>query len=83
MKKWANGDKYEGAWENDNFHGQGTFTWTDGDKFTGEFVKGQRNGHGRFVFASGKVREGMYVNNKYQSETLMLNASTHTPTSKE
>lgn len=29
----ANGDIYDGAWENDIIQGQGNFTWVNGDKY--------------------------------------------------
>ncbi len=35
---WADGDKYEGQFKDDNMNGQGTYTWANGDKYVGLFV---------------------------------------------
>jgi len=37
---WANGNRFEGNWENDKPHGHGTFEWADGQKYIGEWVDG-------------------------------------------
>ena len=35
---WANGDTYEGEFENDFRNGNGTYTQASGDKYEGEFI---------------------------------------------
>ena len=51
---WANGDKYEGKWVEDQRNGRGTLDFANGDRFTGEFKDGVRkDGPGLYVFANG------------------------------
>ena len=44
---YADGDKYDGEWEDDNQHGDGVYTWEDGAIFDGEFENGKRHGRVR------------------------------------
>jgi hypothetical protein len=55
---WANGDKYVGAWKDDNMHGQGTKTFNatginSGMKHVGAWKDGVftfQDQHGRSIF---------------------------------
>ena len=38
---WSNGDIYEGAWLNGDFHGMGRITFADGTTFDGEFLRSE------------------------------------------
>lgn len=37
---FKNGDKYDGEWANEVFHGTGTYLYADGTVFTGNWVEG-------------------------------------------
>ena len=41
---FANGDKYDGEFIDDEFEGQGVFTWANGDKYEGQFKNGKAEG---------------------------------------
>jgi len=52
------GDRYEGMFKNDYYHGQGTFIWADGDKYVGEFKDGNQEGLGTFYSGSDNEFKG-------------------------
>ena len=54
--KYANGDFYEGEWDNDGPHGEGVLVWFDGTKLTGRF--NGFSGNGKIEYASGSLYEG-------------------------
>jgi len=54
---YANGDKYEGEWENNLKHGEGTYIWANGDKYEGEWKDGKKHGDGTYTWADG----GKYI----------------------
>lgn len=56
--KYANGDRYDGEWLDDQPHGKGIYRRTSGDCFEGDFVKGRIHGRGRAVYANNDVYEG-------------------------
>ncbi len=58
---YANGDVYEGAFENDQRHGQGTFTGTDGYTYVGQWQNGRIEGTGRVTYPDGSVYEGTFA----------------------
>ena len=43
---YANGDRYEGDWVNNNKSGSGTFVYSTGDRYEGEWKNGEKNGKG-------------------------------------
>ncbi|KEG11378.1 phosphatidylinositol-4-phosphate 5-kinase [Trypanosoma grayi] len=52
---------YEGGWDEDERHGNGTIEWCNGDTYTGQFYRGKPHGSaGRYVFADGRVYVGGY-----------------------
>ncbi|MFJ2994516.1 hypothetical protein [Pandoraea sp. NPDC087047] len=55
---WANGDHYQGPFEDDKRTGKGSYSWSDGDRYTGDFVNGARTGYGIYTFANGNRYEG-------------------------
>lgn len=61
---YANGDIYEGDYENDNFHGKGKFTFTNGNIYEGDWVNGKRHGKGKFTWANNDVYEGDWEHGK-------------------
>ena len=54
----ADGDKYEGEWQDNRWHGSGTITWKSGGWYTGQFKMGERLGYGTQTFANGIKYEG-------------------------
>jgi hypothetical protein len=50
---FANGDIYEGEFENGNRHGQGAYTWTDNSYYRGEWVSDKMNGKG--IYANSEI----------------------------
>jgi len=61
---WPDGDRYEGSFKNDNFHGHGSYEYADGSKFIGEFVDGKREGKGVETYPNGDHYEGSFKNDK-------------------
>ncbi len=57
VKKFSNGDQYEGDFKKGVFDGEGTFQSSKGYKYTGQFREGKKNGFG--VWSSISV-----INNK-------------------
>lgn len=66
-----NGDRYHGLWENDKFHGDGTYYFSNGDVYSGSFVKGIKSGRGTFFVAKdesqlvGEWDKGSMVSGKW------------------
>ena len=44
--KELKGDKYEGYFKDDKFHGKGVYLYNNHDMFEGEWENGQKNGRG-------------------------------------
>ena len=61
---WANGDYYEGNWDNGKPKGYGKklFTLDNGDKYEGETIDGLPHGLGRYSYVNGDIFEGEYEN---------------------
>ena len=51
---YANGNFYEGEWNNGIIHGQGKMTYAKGDVYEGEWKDGKRHGQGKYTFGKGK-----------------------------
>ena len=51
--KFSNGGKYIGGWNDQMYHGQGTFTFSDGTKYVGEYKNGMRHGKGTITSPDG------------------------------
>ena len=73
--EWASGNFYEGQWEHNLRHGQGTMTWKHrGEFYTGQWTDGQMNGYGEYTwrpivdlphrFPVTNVYKGQWVNGK-------------------
>jgi hypothetical protein len=61
---FANGDKYEGNFVNENLNGRGTMTFANGDKYEGNFVNGTSNGKGIMTYENGTRSEVNWKNGK-------------------
>ena len=57
---WADGQRYEGAFENDARHGQGVYDYPDGSRYEGGWKAGERHGEGIEIAADGKRTEGVW-----------------------
>lgn len=44
--KFANGETYNGSWQNDVQTGKGIYTWIDGAIYEGGFIEGKKTGEG-------------------------------------
>jgi hypothetical protein len=68
---FANGDRYEGEFQNGKFHGWATYYHLAdnpflGDRYVGEFRNGQRHGQGRYTFSNGKpTQEGVWADSQF------------------
>ena len=61
---FANGDIYEGEFENGNRQGQGTYTWTDQSYYKGEWLADKMNGKG--IYANSEIElEGYFENDNF------------------
>jgi len=69
---WANGDRYEGDWVNDQMNGKGIFFWADGDRYEGDWVNDQMNGKGIFFWADGDRYEGDWVNDQMNGKGIFF-----------
>lgn len=55
---FANGESYEGNFDDGHMSGLGTFVYRDAGVYEGQFEKSKRHGHGRRVFANGDEYDG-------------------------
>ena len=60
-----NGERYDGQWADDYYHGVGTLR-TKGAVYEGEFKRSKRHGHGTIVFADSSWYEGEFRNDLYE-----------------
>jgi hypothetical protein len=60
--EYANGDKYEGEFEQSKKHGQGKYDWFDGDYYDGEWKQDSAEGEGTSMigtdFYTGEFKNG-------------------------
>merc|ERR1712166_501293 len=55
---------YDGEFQLDKMHGNGTYTWASGSKYVGEMKDGNFHGHGIKTFADGEKYVGEWKNDK-------------------
>eukprot|EP00320_Phaeocystis_rex_P000214 CAMPEP_0119057708 /NCGR_PEP_ID=MMETSP1178-20130426/2102_1 /TAXON_ID=33656 /ORGANISM="unid sp, Strain CCMP2000" /LENGTH=1078 /DNA_ID=CAMNT_0007038565 /DNA_START=76 /DNA_END=3312 /DNA_ORIENTATION=- len=58
---WESGDRYEGAWRNENMNGKGTYYYADGNIYEGQWVEGNKHGEGTHTWVDGQVYKGQWV----------------------
>jgi hypothetical protein len=44
--EYANGDRYEGAWQQGQRHGKGVYEYSNGDVYDGNWVADKKEGPG-------------------------------------
>jgi len=62
---------YQGGWQDDQFHDQGTLVWTDGRKYVGGFDNGQFHRHGHLTWSNGAEYVGDWVDGQQQGQGTM------------
>ena len=58
---WESGDRYEGAWRNENMNGKGTYYYADGNIYEGQWVEGNKHGEGSHTWVDGQIYKGQWV----------------------
>jgi hypothetical protein len=58
------GDKYTGAFEKDEYLGQGTYYWQNGDVYTGNWKNSKRDGDGTMTYHDGGKYAGEWSNDQ-------------------
>ena len=53
IKKWKNGDVYDGEWKNDCRDGKGNFKWANGNIYKGDWIDNKKNGKGCYTKING------------------------------
>jgi hypothetical protein len=64
LKKYTNGDEYDGDWEDGKKNGQGTLTYANGGSYEGEWTDNMRDGYGVNKWANGDHYSGNWKDNK-------------------
>jgi hypothetical protein len=72
---YADGNKYEGGWENGKQHGKGVFTFADGNKYEGGWENGKQHGKVVLTFADGNKYEGGFEKGKQHGKGVFTWAS--------
>lgn len=63
IKTFPNGDKYEGAWKDGEFHGTGTLVCVlDKEQYDGTWRYGVKHGTGKYAYANGDFYDGDWDN---------------------
>ena len=55
-------DIYCGEWDNDLFHGNGTYYFASGDKYIGQLKEGRKEGSGKYLYKNGNIYQGAWKN---------------------
>jgi hypothetical protein len=55
---YANGERYEGSWADNTFHGEGTFYSREGKAYTGQYILGKIDVYGDFRKKDSDIYEG-------------------------
>ncbi|XP_071989726.1 radial spoke head 1 homolog isoform X1 [Engystomops pustulosus] len=64
----ANGDTYDGTYENGRRHGQGTYRFKNGARYIGEYYQNRKHGTGTFMYPDGSKYEGDWVDDQRQGQ---------------
>ena len=55
---------YEGEFQLDKMHGNGTITWSDGENYSGGMKESKKNGHGTYTSVDGEKYVGQWEDNR-------------------
>lgn len=76
---YNNGNKYEGLWQRDKRHGQGTYWRNEAGKlrreYTGDWCEDKKHGRGTFFYKNGDRYDGYWVAGMPQGEGRMIYAN--------
>eukprot|EP00826_Nyctotherus_ovalis_P039453 TRINITY_DN3798_c0_g4_i3.p1 TRINITY_DN3798_c0_g4~~TRINITY_DN3798_c0_g4_i3.p1 ORF type:complete len:465 (-),score=37.63 TRINITY_DN3798_c0_g4_i3:8-1402(-) len=61
---FANGDIYEGEWEDGRMNGRGKYFYANGDIYNGEWECGEKNGKGKHFYKNGDKYDGEWEDGK-------------------
>lgn len=64
----SEGMRYEGHFEDGQFHGQGTLTRSNGDILTGQWADGKLNGHGSLTASDGTFYVGGFRQGEFHGQ---------------
>ena len=67
LKKYQNGDIYEGIWKDDKKNGSGSYKHINGDFYLGKFLNENYHGYGIYKYSNHKEflnYEGFWSHNK-------------------
>lgn len=62
--RFANGERFDGAWKDDLPHGLGEFWFANGDYYQGDVANGRMEGEGTYVASGAEVYEGGFAAGK-------------------
>ena len=62
---YANGDHYEGHFNNGKKFGKGTMYYANGDVYVGDWAYDMREGKGKLTLADGTVYEGYFFDDEF------------------
>ena len=61
---WPDGSQYEGQWQDNMRHGEGTELSASGTVYRGRYWKNMRHGPGVMTYLNGNSYEGIWDNDK-------------------
>ena len=67
-------EEYDGDWEEDEMHGEGTYKFTSGNEYTGCWVRGVMNGFGKMTYVDGSSYEGNWKDNLMHGDGVYIDA---------
>jgi len=53
-------ENYSGTFQDDFYHGEGTYRWSGGQKYVGRFFANEKHGHGTYYYVTGSPRQQLW-----------------------